>query len=432
VDIHIVSTTPKNPVLCAEKTPAAEMSFGVAALLLSLVSSACGAFSTERYATKFVMQDSSTGTLGVDFSSAARSRFSSEGRAGAVVVTQSAQMQTSSYPAANFTYQVTLGGATDGNECANFQANAQLELFDLSSRGWLSASSTTRTPLAGGATLYVGAVPLNSMVMTSSNNFLQASAPYYVSLLVNSHGVPTSLNCSSQVPPIGDIAQMAFSHFEFDPYRLLHDSDFAPPPNDCYAGGSMGAPFICSGNPVKTIDVYRTHDNDTWATILFQENGADATGEAYYLSQMTPHPFITHFRVALNTTWVPYCECNGGTCSSYVAGIPSNYNSLLTMMQGVGREEGLGGVQRMDGTGQCDAPTVVSPQGYWYSFPRFGECEPHAQVGHNNCTWAATRVKTVTLACAQALMTGSTAQQQGKQLEQAFVKCPSQQMQPHN
>lgn len=382
------------------------------------------------------MQDSSTGTLGVDVSSTARQRFASEGRASTVVVAQSAQIISLSYPAANFTYQLQPGGGSSGT-CDSLLTNVQLDLFDLSTRGWLFASTTTRTAVAGGGSLYVNSAPLwtNSAFMSSSNEVSQATTitPTYVSLVLDSRGVPTSINCSSDpTNPIGDIAQMFFSHFEFDPYRLLHDRDFAPPPKDCFTGGSAGASYICSGNPVKTLDMYRTHNNDTWATILYQENAADATGEAYYLSQLTPHPFITLFHVQVNTTWVPYCECNGGSCSSYVAGIPSNYQSLLTMMQGVGREEGLGGVQRMDGTGQCDAPSVVSPQGYWYSFPRFGECEPNAQVGHNNCTWAATRVKTITLTCAQALMTGMTAQQQGKQLEQAFVKCPSQQMQPHN
>jgi hypothetical protein len=202
-------------------------------------------------------------------------------------------------------------------------------------------------------------------------------------------------------------------------------------PNDCYApDASMYPNVVCAGNPVKTFDVYRTHDNDTWATILSQENAADATGEAYFLSQLSPHPFITHFKVAANTSWTPYCECNGGYCSSYVSYLPPNYATIISLAGGVGREEGQGGTARMDGTGQCDPPGTVSPQGYWFSFPIIGECLPNHQVGHNNCTWAATRIKTITLTCAQALMNGNTPVQQGAQLVQAFSQCPSQKMQP--
>lgn len=322
------------------------------------------------------------------------------------------------------TYQLQL---SNDPSCDCVYGVEQFYIFDFSKDGWLYAHSTKRSSIGGGGMFFIGEMQPFDLSLDSIDSVVQLTQSAFVSLVVDSRGIPLSLNISSDdSQPDGDVMSLSFDHFDHNPLRWLHDKDFAPPPNDCFIGDDSA--LICKGG-VQTMDFYRTHDNDTWAMQLAQENAADPAGEALFLSQLTTHPFITHFRVTLNTSWVPYLECNDGQCVSYVDNLPSDYVAMIQLQQGVGRESGLGGANMINGADQCSHRTKTD-YGYWFSFPAMGECMPNQSIGHNNCTWTGARVKTITLACAQSFMTGSTMEEEGQQLVHAFTKCANQKMQP--
>ncbi len=383
------------------------------------------ALSFNEYSVQFTLAtDGSTGTLG---RSNEASRFTSEGRASVVVLETGTSYYTRSYQLFNATMQFDFS-QTDSQQCSSLTFGASLDaIFDLTSNGWLRSARSHH--LGGGLVFYEANVPQTAYYLSSANAIAQLQQPAVVSLLVDRSGTPQSLNVSSSsgFPPIGDFMSLSFTSWSstlLGGANGFRDHDFAPPPNVCIDGP---AGTNCKAGPVGTLDVYRTSDNDTFIKQLEAQNAADPTGEAWFLSQFTPHAFITHFRVTMRTGgFTLYQECNGGLCNCNVPSAPPTYSAILAIERGVGREEGVGGNINMDGTKQCST-AATQAQGYWYSFQINGLC-PSRTIGDLNCTYFYDRIKTITLSCAQALMTGSTPQQQGKELLQAFQSCPAQQL----
>ena len=69
---------------------------------------------------------------------------------------------------------------------------------------------------------------------------------------------------------------VTFDTFVTNRYDVINsvggDSAWAPPSDEC-----LQSPKRCSGNaPPTTIDVYRAHDNSTFALVLENSNAADA------------------------------------------------------------------------------------------------------------------------------------------------------------
>lgn len=393
-------------------------------LALLLVSFVRG-LSFNEYSVQYTLAaDQSTGTLG---RSNEASRFTSEGRASVVVLQSQTQQYMRSYSLFNATMSFDFS-QTGADQCVMLTFGASLDaVFDLTSSGWLRSARSHH--LGGGLVFYESKVPATAWFLSSGFTVAQVGLPAVVSLLVDRSGTPQSLNVSSAsgYPPIGDLMQLTFTSFSstlLGGANGFRDGDFAPPPNVCIDGPTG---TNCKAGAIGTLDVYRTSDNDTFIKQLEAQNAADPTGEAWFLSQFTPHAFITHFRVTMRTgAYTLYQECNGGNCNCNVPSAPPNYAAILSIERGVGREEGVGGSISTDGTHQCST-AATQAQGYWFSFQINGLCASRT-VGDRNCTYYYDRVKTITLACAQALMTGSTPQQQGQELLQAFQSCPAQQL----
>jgi hypothetical protein len=386
-------------------------------------------FSFSEYSTGFtVANDMSTGTLG---RSNEVSRFASQGRASVVVRTGGTYF-TRSYSLFNSTVHLDLS-QTGVDQCQGIYFDQSLDgVFDLSSSGWLSKRVRVHH-LSGGQTLYIGDVSENDLILTSSNAIATVGvSPAFVSLMINRRGEATSLNVSSATgsPSVGDIMSLTFDHWSASLFgggaTHLRDVDFAPPPNVCFSGSGTGA--NCKAGPkLVTIDVYRTSDNDSYIKQLEQQNAADPVGECWFLSNFSPHPFITHFQVTMrDMDFTLYQECNGGQCACNVPSAPSNYGAIFSIMRGVGREEGVGGNVDTDGQHQCLVGREPS-QGFWFSFQRAGLCGPSQAPGDLNCTYSYTRVKTISQTCAQTYINISDpVAKQGQQLVQAFARCRAQ------
>mmetsp|Transcript_102479 Transcript_102479/g.320306 ORF Transcript_102479/g.320306 Transcript_102479/m.320306 type:complete len:221 (-) Transcript_102479:38-700(-) len=145
---------------------------------------------------------------------------------------------------------------------------------------------------------------------------------------------------------------------------------------------------VCQNSKVETLDIYRYHTaND--ASSLANRNVGDAIGDMHYVctrydAKTYKTGFISHWRVAVNTSWGPYAVCNTLLGSNRCFGGGGGH---------VGRENAV----HRAGKGQCNAN---QGDGSWYSFPEEGACGHGDVVGANGCTWGeARRVRTIAADC---------------------------------
>jgi len=249
------------------------------------------------------------------------------------------------------------------------------------------------------------------------NGQLQQYAYATVTALVAQGGDhPYGINVSVSNYPYG---QWLVSNFSTK-VTPLKSSDWAPPDDTC-----LVSKLRCPTGSVETLQVYRSHDNSSFAHVLENANTATAAGECYFACRLSPGPYITQFQVRVSTAWNAYSECNRGNCAFSV---PNAYPVTYGLLLGVGREESLGNGMG-DGTGQCDSSSQDPGVGYWYSMNEAGRCAFGASVGDNNCTWQADYkvIKTIELSCSgiSANCANTNWTSAGAALEAAFQNCPA-------
>jgi len=352
-----------------------------------------------------------TATVAVDIDDR---KQTTEGRASVVFLPQPNPSYTlKSYPVFNGTFQLSYPSAA--SLCTFTQGARMEQLFDWSSNGWLSSAMVSQMP--NGDALY--SLSLGSTLLyvpTMQGQLAQYSLATVSALIANGDDHPYSLNVTVSGY---NYAQWLVSNFSTK-VTPLHSADWAPPPDSCIV-----SKLRCPTGSVVTMDVYRSHDNSSYAHVLENANTATAAGEWYFACHLSPGPYITHFQVRLSTAWNAYSECNQGYCSFSVPGAsPATYGILL----GVGREESLGN-NMGDGTGQCDTPAQDPGIGYWLSMNVAGQCPFGKKVGDNNCTWEASykAIKTIDMTCSGVLSNCQTTDWMtaGAKLEAAFQSCPA-------
>jgi hypothetical protein len=179
---------------------------------------------------------------------------------------------------------------------------------------------------------------------------------------------------------------LSFDKFSTTVSTFQKDAGIFRLPFDFYV---QGAPRV---TPVlQTIDFLRSYTNDSYATILLNDNAATPAGEADWIcSGISQDLIFSNFRVTFDVAnMVGYSlvstrqrralaslfsltvlQCNKGMCDCGL------------LCQGVGNE------------------TNGLPDNQWFSFPASAYCAPGFAVGTNNCSISAFKITaSVTAAC---------------------------------
>jgi hypothetical protein len=281
-------------------------------------------------------------------------------------------------------------------------------MFDFSSNGWLRTATYAKKGNEETYTRYFNQTGIWVPTISTGTVELQPGGGIYLVLALVG-GVPRILSVMQAQPPQPPFQPIAIpiAEFVFTKFTLnynsslgLTDGAYAPPDDYC-----ISYPMRCAPQQpaIQVLDLYRSHNNDTFAHDLRNANTATPAGECYFACNLAPGPYVTHFQVRLDTRYNLYSECTDGNClwdESFISGQEPTY----AMNLGVGREESLGGGGG-DGTGQCFTAAQDTGIGYWYSMNVGGMCPFGKSVGWQNCTWEASYkvIKTITLNCSNVL-----------------------------
>jgi len=311
--------------------------------------------------------------------------------------------------------------STNVNRPCSFPLNGlyqlNITLFDWSVNSWLNDSSVIVEKQANGfiTQKFKGVWPVSDLVQ-----FNQVySGPVAFTMLLTPNGDVVQFNGTTNSGT--QSFTFDFDTFAADSEKNVPTNFYAMPPKNCYK-----SEFLCPMQDYfKTLDFYRTHDNDTHRHELVDENVADPVGEMCFFCTLRSHPYTSWFQATISTRWNLYQNCNRGFCDS-VAPYP-NDDSSYGSRQGVGRESCIR--SHNAGYSQCDSEESINPYGYWFSFPSEGRCPPNQQLGYQGCSWLSkyTIVKTVETSCLRTNVTcpnGTNYNEVKEQMIKNMKSCP--------
>jgi hypothetical protein len=196
-----------------------------------------------------------------------------------------------------------------------------LEIFDLSSKGWLTWPSTNVSKTAQGTVVYSRnctrtfwcAYPSSGQVSSTNNGF--------VALEVDRRGSPLFMNVS-----ISPYSFFQFTSFSQQASTYQTDSSVYTLPASFYSGIPQKAPNITA------LSFYRSATNDSFIRNIWNDNVATASGEAAWAGCQRVNTVLFFFRLDLqiDQNFGTYLLCNGGMCPGYYLDITQRMGASVS------------------------------------------------------------------------------------------------------